>query len=501
MAVEPLIQLRNITKRFPGVLALNDVSVDIAEGSCHALMGENGAGKSTLGKILAGLYTPDSGQIVLGGKTLHVSNPQDAVNAGIGMVHQELLFCENLTVAENLCLGDIPHRSVWVDDRAMVRKAQTYLDAIGAQVNPNQRLGELPISKQQLVQIAAGIGKGARVLIFDEPTSSLSQAEAERLLEIIHDLKRRKVTCIYVSHRLEEVFDVCDTVTVLRDGTLVQTVPIDGLTRDALVRMMIGRDLAESLSEHEEFAQGDEILRVERLSSPGKFSDVSLTIRAGEILGLAGLVGAGRTEVAEALFGLDPEMTGSILVRGKPLRVRGPIQAMGRGLGLIPEDRKRHGLVLSLSAMQNVSLPNLGKVSTPGGWIRVKEERGMAKKFFDRMRVKAPGLDAATAGLSGGNQQKLVLAKWLAADSDVLLIDEPTRGVDVGAKAEIHSLIRSLAKDGKAILLISSELPELLALATRVVVMREGSAVGELAASDATEESVMRLMAGVESVA
>jgi len=492
----PILSVRNISKRFPGVQALKDVSVDIEEGSCHALMGENGAGKSTLGKILAGLYQPDEGEIDFEGKAVHFHGPLDAVTAGISMVHQELLFAENLTVAENLCLGDLPRKGLWLDRTEMIRRSQAWLDSIGAAIDPMQILGELPISKQQLVQIAGGIGRGARILIFDEPTSSLSQAEALKLLSLIKELKSKGVTCIYVSHRLEEIFEICDKVTVLRDGQLVDTVPIAGLSRDALVRMMIGRELAASLEVHASVEAGEELLRVENLASPGKFHPVSFALRSGEILGLAGLVGAGRTEIAEAIFGLDPDATGEVYFKGKKVSLKDPIHAMHTGFGLVPEDRKHHGLVLSLTAKENVSLPILDRVATLG-WVDPAKERSLAQKFFDRMRVKAPSIDAATAGLSGGNQQKLVIAKWLAADTEVLLVDEPTRGVDVGAKAEIHNLIRGLAAEGKAVLLVSSELPELLSLATRVIVMREGTMVGELPSSP-TEESVMRLMAGVK---
>ena len=491
-----ILSVRHIGKRFPGVQALNDVSIDIEAGTCHALMGENGAGKSTLGKILAGLYQPDEGEIVLDGKTVHFHGPLDAVSAGVSMVHQELLFAENLTVAENLCFGDLPRKGMWLDRNEMIRRAQQWLTSIGAAIDPMQVLGELPISKQQLVQIAGGIGRGARVLIVDEPTSSLSQAEALKLLDLIRELKAKGVTCIYVSHRLEEIFAICDRISVLRDGKLVSTVETKGLSRDELVRMMIGRELAESLEAHSATQLGEELLRVENLTSPGKFQPVSFSLRAGEILGLAGLVGAGRTEITEAIFGLDPESTGEIYLKGHKTVVKGPIQAMGFGLGLVPEDRKHHGLVLSMTAKENVSLPILNRVAKLG-WVEPQKERSIAQKFFDKMRVKAPTIDSGTAGLSGGNQQKLVIAKWLAAESDVLLVDEPTRGVDVGAKAEIHNLIRGLAAEGKAVLLVSSDLPELLSLATRVIVMREGNMVGELP-SNPGEESVMRLMAGVK---
>ena len=490
-----ILSVHNLSKRFPGVQALEGVSLEIEEGSCHALMGENGAGKSTLGKILAGIYQPDGGEISLSGKAIHFHGPQEAVANGISMVHQELLFAENLTVAENLCLGELPRKGLWLDKAEMAKRAQGWLDSIGAAIDPLQILGELPISKQQLVQIAGGIGRGAKVLIFDEPTSSLSQAEALKLLDLIRDLKKKGVTCVYVSHRLEEIFAICDRITVLRDGKLVDTVETAGLNRDGLVRMMIGRELAESLEDHAAPDLGTELLRVENISSPGKFSSVSFTLRAGEILGLAGLVGAGRTEIVEAIFGLDREATGSVFVKGKPVSIHNPIQAMQEGLGLVPEDRKHHGLVLSMTAKENVSLPVLNTVSR-AGVIDPPKERALAQKFFDRMRVKAPSIDAGSAGLSGGNQQKLVIAKWLAADTDVLLVDEPTRGVDVGAKSEIHSLIRGLASEGNAVLLVSSDLPELLSLATRLIVMREGNFVGELPANPG-EESVMRLMAGV----
>jgi ABC-type sugar transport system ATPase subunit len=492
----PILSASHISKRFPGVMALTDVSVDIEPGTCHALMGENGAGKSTLGKIFAGIYEPDEGQILLQGEPVKFRGPVDAQQAGVAIVHQELLFADNLTVAENLCLSHLPSKGLWIDRNAMNLKAAEWLAAIGAKIDPTQVLGELPVSKQQLVQIAGGIGQGARILIFDEPTSSLAQAETDKLLELIHELKTRGVTCVYVSHRLEEIFAVCDTVTVLRDGKLVETVPVPGLSRDALVKMMIGRELAESMTEHLHPTSTEEFLKVENLSSPGKFRDISFSVRKGEIVGLAGLVGAGRTEVAEAIFGLDPRASGKVFVGGREVGVKDPVHAMKLGIGLVPEDRKRHGLVLSMNSRENVSLPTLDRVAHLT-WIDDSAERAVAQRFFDRMRVKAPSLDTPSIGLSGGNQQKLVIAKWLAANSDLLIVDEPTRGVDVGAKAEIHSLIRGLAEEGKAVLVVSSDLPEMLSLATRILVMREGAMVGELEGDQAGQENVMRLMAGV----
>lgn len=491
-----ILSASSISKSFPGVQALTDVSVDVALASCHALMGENGAGKSTLGKILAGIYEPDSGHILIDGHEVRFRGPLEAQAAGVAMVHQELLFAENMTVAENLCLGHLPNRGLWLDRQAMNRRAEEWLAAIGANIDPRQILGELPVARQQLVQIAGGIGQGARVLIFDEPTSSLAQGETDRLLELIGELTRKGLTCIYVSHRLEEIFAVCDTVTVLRDGKVVDTAPVAGLSRDDLVKKMIGRELAQSMSEHLEAHASEEVLRVEHFSSPGKFRDVSFCVRKGEIVGLAGLVGAGRTEVVEAIFGLDPDADGRVYLRGEEVRIKDPVEAMRLRIGLVPEDRKRHGLVLTMNSRENVTLPVLDSLARLT-WIDDAAERALANEYFDRMRVKAPSIDAPSAGLSGGNQQKLVIAKWLAAKSDLLIVDEPTRGVDVGAKAEIHSLIRGLAKEGKAVLVVSSDLPEMLALATRVLVMREGQLMGELTGAQIEQESAMRLMAGV----
>jgi len=493
------IEVRNLTKRFPGVVALSHVDVVIRQGACHALCGENGAGKSTLGKIISGLYRPDEGEILFDGKKTNFHGPLDAMKAGIGIVHQELLFCENMSVAENLCLDSPPHNGPFVDNRSSRAIAKKWLDAIHAEIDPDTMVGLLPIGKQQLVQIAGAIGRGAKVLIFDEPTSSLSVKETQVLMDQIRKLKADGVTCVYVSHRLDEVFELCDDVTVLRDGKVVNTCSLEGLKHDDLVRMMIGREVDKSVGPVCSENLGDKLLEVKNLSSHGKFQGVSFEVRAGEIVGLAGLVGAGRTEIAEAIFGVDPNARGEVLIKGKLASHRTPISVMKRGLGLVPEDRKRQGLILLMNARENISLPTLDKTAT-AGFVRSPQERKNAKVFFDRMRVKAPTMDASSAGLSGGNQQKLVIAKWLAAKCDVLILDEPTRGVDVGAKAEIHDLVRELARDNKAVLVISSELPELLALCDRILVIRNGRQNGEVPSCEANEESLMRLMTGVETV-
>ncbi|HEX6740152.1 MAG TPA: sugar ABC transporter ATP-binding protein [Vicinamibacteria bacterium] len=492
----PAVTFEGIGKRFPGVKALEGVTFDVAAGSCHALCGENGAGKSTLGKILAGVHAPDAGRLLVFGREVHFHSPREALEAGVAMVHQELAFCPNLSVAENLCLGRLPAKALLVQRDELRRRARAMIEGIGVALDVDRLAGSLTIGQRQMMQIASAVSTGARVIVFDEPTSSLSEHEAVQLFQLMGRLKAQGVTCIYVSHRMPEIFRLCDTATVLRDGQHVATRPLAELDEAALVQMMIGRRLEGRTPDHVKGQPGRERLRVEGLTSPGKFHDVSFTLRAGEVLGLAGLVGAGRSELAQALFGLDPAATGRVVVDGQPVHVDGPVTAMRLGLGLVPEDRQHQGLVLGMSGTANTSLPILERLAR-FVFIRLPEERKLAAEHFGRLRVRTPGLEFPVAGLSGGNQQKIVLAKWLAARCGVLMLDEPTRGVDVGAKAEIHALIDQLAVDGNAILLISSELPELLSLSTRILVLRAGRVAGEVAREQATEESVMRLMAGV----
>lgn len=495
-ATAPAVRFDGIGKSFPGVRALDGVSLEVRAGSCHALVGENGAGKSTLGKILAGLHTPDEGRLEVGGRPAQFRSPRDAMLAGVGMVHQELLFCENLSVAENVLLGRMPRRCGVVRRHDLREEAARWLRRVGSEVSPDETLGHLPVSQQQLVQVAAAIAGGARVLVFDEPTSSLSQGEAERLFDLIDRLRAEGATLLYVSHRLEEIFRLCDTVTVLRDGRHISTRPVGQFTTDTLVADMIGRSLQAYFPGHLDHPPGREVLRVEGLSSPGCLHNISFSLRAGEVLGIAGLVGAGRTELAEALFGLDPAASGRVWVQGEERMSRSPREAMRHGLGLIPEDRKRHGLVLGMGARENITLPFLDRFAR-AGWVRRREERQLAEHFRLRLRVRTPHMDTPALSLSGGNQQKLVIARWVAARCAVLLIDEPTRGVDVGAKAEIHGLIDELAREGVGILLISSELPEIVNLATRIMVLRHGRVAGELPRGQATQDALMRMMAGI----
>src|SRR2546426_4041694 len=496
----PFLSFRSITKRFPGVLALDGVSFEVERGSCHALVGENGAGKSTLGKILAGVYVADEGEIHLEGQPVHTPNPLAARKLGIAMVHQELAFCPNLSVAETLCLGDLPRRAGFLDRRRMRERARSMLREIEAEFDVDRPINQFSTGQEQLVQIAAALGTNAQVIIMDEPTSSLSVRESEHLFELLAKLKQRGITVIYVSHRLEEIFRLCDAVSVLRDGRQVATEKISATNPDRIIHQMVGREVKQYTSQHLQRPLGEEWLRVEDLSSPGKFSHVSLSVRAGEIVGLAGLVGAGRSELAQAIFGLDPAATGKGFVRGQELPLGSVSAALRAGLGLLPEDRKRLGLVLSMNCRENTSLAVLRRLSL-GGFVRRRAERSLTQRYVEQLRVKTPSLDAPTAGLSGGNQQKIALAKWLARECPVLIADEPTRGVDVGAKAEIHHLLDELACQGLALLVISSDLPEVMNLSRRILVMRQGNIAGELAREDFSQPSLLRLMAGVEAKA
>ena len=494
------LSFQNLTKRFPGVLALDHVSFEIERGSCHALIGENGAGKSTLGKILAGVYTPDEGAIFLAGKEVHPTNPLVARKLGIAMVHQELAFCPNLTVAENLCLGDLPRTAGWLSRSRMREQAQAMLDEIGADIDVAEMISRLSTGQEQMVQIAAAVGVRAQIIVMDEPTSSLSVRESEHLFDLLGKLKTHGITVIYVSHRMEEIFQLCDTITVLRDGRLAATEKISETNPERVIHQMVGREVLFQEPKHLAGKLGEELLRVENLSSPGKFSNVSFSLRAGEVLGMAGLIGAGRSEVAHALFGLDPAAMGKIFVQRKELSLGSVDDALRAGLGLLPEDRKRLGLVLTMNCRENTSLTTLDRLSR-FGFIKRRQEKALVQKYTDRLRVKAPSTESLVAALSGGNQQKIALAKWLARECDILIVDEPTRGVDVGAKAEIHQLLDELACQGLALLVISSELPEVMNLSRRIMVMRKGAVVGELPRAEFSQPNLMRLMAGVQQQA
>ncbi|GBD19410.1 Ribose import ATP-binding protein RbsA [bacterium HR27] len=488
----PVLEARDICKRFPGVVALDRVSLQVFPGEILAVVGENGAGKSTLMKILSGALQPDEGEILLAGQPVRFADPRQALAHGIGIIYQELSVIEALSVGENLFLGRLPQRSGipgTVDWPRVWREASQILERVGAPIDPQRPVRELSTAQKQLVEIARALSQDVRVLILDEPTSSLSLQETERLFAILRGLRAQGVAIIYISHRLEEVFALADRVTVLRDGQVVGTLPIAEATRDGLIRMMVGRDLS-AYYRTVRSSPGAPRLEVRKLVRAGVLHDVNLTVHAGEIVGLAGLVGAGRTELARCLFGVDPIDSGEIRIDGKTVAIRNPQDAVRHGIVLVPEDRKLQGLVLILSVRENIALPVLSRLAHFGFPSRREEER-LATSFVERLRIRTPSIEQRVLNLSGGNQQKVVLARALATNPRVLILDEPTRGIDVGAKAEVHALIAELAEAGMGILLISSELPEVLSMSHRVLVMSGGRIVAEFSREEATEERVL----------
>lgn len=494
MSAVPALEMRGISKSFPGVRALSDVDLVVHAGEVHAIVGENGAGKSTLMKILAGLYQPDTGEIALGGETIRIGGQLDARRRGIGMVYQELNLVPDLTVAENITLGAMPSRFGLVRRKALLQTAAAVLTALDARIDPRTPVGSLTVSQQQLVEIAKAYATRPKIIVLDEPTSSLSEHEAQALFRVIAAMRADGIAIIYISHRLREVLELADQVTVLRDGRQIETRPAAGLTAAEMITLMVGRDLTDVFPKRD-VPIGDVVLEVQDLGRVGSFENVSLTVRAGEIVGLAGLVGAGRTEVARAIFGLDHADAGAVRVNGEPIRARSPRQGVRAGIAYVPEDRKRDGIVPGASIKDNIALPVLGTVSA-AGWISRSQERSLVSAKVDELRVTPAVIDRRVDTLSGGNQQKVVIAKWLAAKPDVLVLDEPTRGVDVGAKADIHTIIGELAAAGVAILLISSELPEVLAVSDRVYVLHEGRVSAEFDRESADERSVMYAATG-----
>jgi ABC-type sugar transport system ATPase subunit len=491
------VEFGEITKTFGGTVALDRVSLEIRTGECHALMGENGAGKSTLGKVLAGIHRPDSGTLALSGRAVRFSGPREASRAGIGMVHQELAFCGDLTVGENLLLGRYPRRlRFFVDRKRLFTDAKALLRDIAPDIRVDVLMKDLSVAQHQMIQIAAAVGTGARILIFDEPTSALSEAESRRLFALIDRLRALGVTILYVSHRMSEVFQVCDRISVLRDGRLVGSVESKEASPEELIRMMIGRNLEEYFPGKVQPLPRTPLLHVEGLSSPHGFRDISFDVRAGEILGFAGLVGSGRSELARSLFGLDRDAAGTVIFRGRDITGASIRERMDLGIALVPEDRKRQGLALELSCRMNFSLTILDRLRRLL-FLDAARERQELDTHFTRLNIKTPSYHAPASALSGGNQQKVVLAKWLARNAGLLILDEPTRGVDVGAKAAIHALIDDLASRGMGVILISSELPEVLHLSTRILVMRQGRLVGEVSRTDATQEMLLRMMSGL----
>lgn len=500
-ATEPLLVLEHATRSFGAVRALEDVALELYPGETHGLVGENGAGKSTLVKILAGVYQPDEGVLHIGGREVVLSNPAAARDAGIAVIYQEPNLFPDLTVAENVFMGRQPLRSGHrIDAKAMHRRVLELLATLGVRLDPERIARGLSIADQQIVEIAKALSLEARVIIMDEPTAALSAYEVQRLFRVVETLRASGTAVLFISHRLDEVFVICQRVTVMRDGRRVLSRPLEGLTADDLVRAMVGRDVVER-EQRDQVRLGDVVLNVDRLTREGVFVDVSFEVRSGEIVALAGLVGAGRSEVVRAIFGIDRYDAGRVQVGGKPLKRAAPVAAMAAGVGLVPEDRRLQGLVMELSIGGNIALASLKRLQH-FGLVRRAAENRYAAEWATRLSLKYGRFSNPVSTLSGGNQQKAVLAKWLSRRPQLLIVDEPTRGIDVATKSEVHRLLLELAQEGVAVLMISSELPEVLRVADRVLVMREGRLVAEFSHEQASEESVVAAATGqVEVVA
>jgi ribose transport system ATP-binding protein len=490
--VTPLLEMRGIVKRFPGVVALNGVDFDVQAGEVHVLLGENGAGKSTLIKILSGVYAADAGEIRFDGVPVHLRSPRDAQALGVSTLYQEFNLVPDMTVGENIFLGREPMlsgRLGLVDRKAIASKARAALDELGLEIAPQTIVRRLGVAQQQMVEIAKAFSLRARLIVMDEPTAVLTAREIDRLFATVQRLKGRNVGILYISHRLDEVKVLGDRATVLRDGAWVRTVPVPTTPVDELIRLMVGRELKDKFPKAP-VPPGEEVLRVEGLTRHGVLHGVDLSLRRGEILGIAGLVGSKRTELARAIFGADPIDGGRVFLRRQPARLRTPAEAIQQRLALVPEDRKHQGVLGSMSVKENITLSALRKFSR-GGFLDLAAERKHAQEYASALRIATPSLDRWLLYLSGGNQQKVVVAKWLSSQADIFLFDEPTRGIDVGAKVDVYQLMNELVKRGAAIIMISSELPEILGMSDRVVVMREGRITGEFPRAEATEEAIL----------
>jgi len=493
MASAQLLSLTGISKEFPGVKALQNVRFDLNEGEVHAIVGENGAGKSTLMKIISGIYKKDSGEILYKGKSVSISSPFEAQKLGISIIHQELNLMPHLTVAENIFIGREDRRPgrVFLDNSKLVDGATKLLKELDLNLDPNAIVGELTIAKQQMVEIAKAVSYRGSVIIMDEPTSSLTPAETESLFKIIRTLKASGKGVVYISHRLEELEKITDRISVLRDGEYVQTLKTSETSIPEVISLMVGRTVAQDQRPENRKVSSEVVLRVANISDRHLLKDISFELRKGEILGFAGLMGAGRTELARVIMGADPKNVGEIYLHGKEVKIKGPSDAVAAGIGYLSEDRKRFGLLLGQDITFNVILSSIPRFSNKFGFLKVKSATGIARGAIDQLRVRTPSERQYVKNLSGGNQQKVVIAKWLTRDCDVLIFDEPTRGIDVGAKDEIYRLLTKLAEEGKSIIMISSELPEVLRLSDRIAVMCNGRLTAILDNKDATQTNIM----------
>ncbi len=498
----PLLRMTLIGKRFPGVQALDDVGLEVLPGEIHALLGENGAGKSTLIKILSGAQQPDSGTIEFAGQKVTMASPHDAQRRGIVTIYQEFTLAPNMTIAENVFIGREPGLGVFVSWRKMAAETRAITARLGLRLRPMSIVRELRVAEQQMVEIARALSMKSRLIVMDEPTSALSSDEVEKLFRIMRDLKAQGLSVLFVTHRLEEVMRICDRYTVLRDGRLVGSGSIAEATIDSIIRLIVGRQVNALYAHREKTVAGDVVLSVEGLTRRGNaqdqnaivLADVSLEVRRGEILGIAGLVGAGRTEMARAVFGADPFDSGRVIIDGEEVHIRSPQDAIRHGVGLVPEDRKQQALFLALAVRTNLSMASHDRLTRWGMFIDETAEREMVEEFRKKLNIRMASPEQLISSLSGGNQQKVTLARWLALGPKVLIVDEPTRGIDIGAKVEVHYLLFELARSGIAVIAISSELPEILAISDRIVTMREGRVTGQIKSEDANEEVLMSMM-------
>ncbi len=491
------IEMMEISKIFPGVQALDKVNFEIKGGTVHAIVGENGAGKSTLIKILAGVYRKDEGQIRIDGKDINIVNPIDAKRLGISVIYQEFSLVPELSISQNIFLGNEVSRKVkfWINKNDMHKKASEILTDLNIDINPKRKLGDLTVGEQQLVEIAKAINSDAKLIVMDEPTSALSDVEKDHLFIIIKKLIKQGLGVIYITHRMKEIFTIADTVTVMRDGKKVGDYNIDEVDENKLVKLMVGRELGSIYYREKGRAKGKTVLEVQNLSKRNSFSNISFSVKEGEVLGIAGLMGSGRTEIARCIFGMDKFDSGKVLLNGREVRFKHPFNAISHGMGYVSEDRKIFGFVPLMDIKENITLPSLRWLSTMS-WVNLKEQLRIAEEYSTKLDIKSK-LIQKVGSLSGGNQQKVVLGKWLARNPQVLILDEPTRGIDVGAKSEIHKIINQLTKENIAIIMISSELPEILGVSDRIIVMHEGEMTAEFDYTEANEENIMKAAVGL----
>jgi ribose transport system ATP-binding protein len=488
---EVILTMNGIDKSFPGVHALDHVNLEVKKGEVHALMGENGAGKSTLMKVLTGIYSKDEGTITYEGKEVEFANPRDAQAAGIVIVHQELNMMSHLTVAQNIFIGREMMSGKLISDKKMNEEAKKLFDKLNIDIDPNEKMGNLTVGRQQMCEIAKAISHDAKVIIFDEPSAALTEAEIDELFKIIRDLREKQLGIVYISHRMDEIKVITDRVTVMRDGGYVGTLVTEDSTKDDIINMMVGRVIYEDPKTTSNVApDAPVVLKVEKLNAGKMVQDVSFELHKGEILGFSGLMGAGRTETARALFGADPKDSGDVYINGKKVDIKNPMDAVRNGIGYLSEDRKRFGIVVQKTVAENSTLASLDDYMN-GIFINKKKEAEIAQKYVESLKTKTPSVDQLVVNLSGGNQQKVVIAKWLVRDCDILIFDEPTRGIDVGAKSEIYHLMNELVAEGKSIIMISSEMTEILRMSDRIVVMCEGKKTGEMSIEEATQENIM----------